>query len=226
MKKIRQRNEDFANHFNRLTLNDIMLFTDKSVSIKEILEIKKLFKRRTPEYGDFLQRMLEFPPITPKRYVWHVGGAPYYRGCSDLQCFSIAIEGIKSRNGQYDHQVVFANNNSYHCSRFFPFIDDFNSDPKDPCVDYWRIDTHAFEAEWYVDPNMQDLMPFFYDDPTDYICTPADIPAHALQLYHYPEALFKHHDPQSLLDYSIYDTRVLVPDDRVNWWINRKLQAA
>jgi len=121
---------------------------------------------------------------------------------------------------------VFANNNSYYYNRFFPFIDDLCSDPCDPVVDYWRIDTHAFDAKWYIDPNMLGLLTLYYDDPTDYICTSADIPAHALKLFHYPEKLHAHFDPQTLLDYCIYDIRVLEPDNIVNWWIRKKAFAA
>ncbi len=225
MKKIRQRNQDFANQFNNLTLKDTIQTTDKSISIiNQILEIKRIYNIKTPKNVSFLQRMLELPSIIPKRYVWHVGGGQHHLGGSDVETFSIATEGFKSGFGKYN--VVFANNNSYYYNRFFPFIDDLVSDPLDPSVDYWRIDTHAFDAKWYVDPNMLGLLTLYYDDPTDYICTSADIPAHALKLFHYPEKLYKHYDPQSLLDYCIYDTRVLEPDNRVNWWIRKKALAA
>ena len=227
MRKIRQRNQDFANQFNRLTLKDLIRISDNSdKEIKEILEIRNRYKLKTSNEIDFLQQMMELPPITPRRYVWHVGSAPWYRRHSSVEQYSIATEGLKCSCSRPSFNAVFANNNSFHYTRFFPFIDDIVLEPCDPAVDYWRIDTYAFEAKWYVDPNMMYLLRLYYDDPSDYICTPDDVPPHALKLFHYPEHLYKHWNPQSFFDYSLYDVRVLEPDDRINWWIRKKTLAA
>jgi len=226
MKQLRQRNEDFTKQFDRLTLKDMILATDNRITIREVLEMRRLYNIKMPEDATFMQRMLVFPPITPKRYVWHVGNYNY-PGCPGYSpCFSIATEGLKSSFGKNDRQVVFANNNFDYCSSFFPFVDFSDADPRDPRINYWRIDTHAFDAIWYIDPNLLYALHYLSDNPTDYICTPSDIPAHALKLYHYPRALFEHTDPKRRWDIAIYDIRFLEPDKRVNWWISRKIQAA
>lgn len=227
MKKLRQRSEDFTKKFDRLTLKDMIQATDNRITIREVLEMRRLYNIKMPEDATFMQRMLVFPPITPKRYVWHVGKAfDYPRYPDESPCFSIATEGLKSSYGKNDRHVVFANNNAEHCSHFFPFVDFSYADPRDPSINYWRIDTYAFEAEWYVDPNLLYIVPCMSKNPTDYICTPSDIPAHALKLYHYPKELFEHTDPKRRQYCCIYDIRLLEPDKRVNWWISRKMQAA
>jgi hypothetical protein len=122
--------------------------------------------------------------IKPDRFIWHLT-IPENRG-------SIKRNGILKGHHNY---AVFANNiipAEESMMLFWPLPIDLYDHWKISLVefyalyDFWRIDTHAFEAEWRIDPVLaKDLKAYFLESPSHYICTRSNIPPDALKLYRY-----------------------------------------
>ena len=109
--------------------------------------------------------------VVPNRYVYHLS----------FDCFRESIRenglipkscaeshwGFKDKEGQYP-PMVFANNTEV----FYDFF--YYDDPVRSChvYDIWRIDTEAFDGEWFSDLN--------YGGGNLHICTPNHIPKEAL----------------------------------------------
>jgi len=109
--------------------------------------------------------------VVPKRYVYHITFDCYRESIHEngLMPKSCAEShwGFKNQEEQYP-PMVFANNSEL----FYDFF--YFDDPVRSChaYDVWRIDTEAFEAEWFMDLN--------YGSCQLYICTPNHVPKEAL----------------------------------------------
>jgi hypothetical protein len=119
--------------------------------------------------------------VAPQRFVWHVCSRSDAKTRASIERF-----GLLPGFSQYD--CVFANNQSEHLARFFPFALYGVSEPEmytgiyvAPAYDIWRIDTDLCAARWYVDPNMLDERQ--RGGPYWYICTRQSIPPVALRRY-------------------------------------------
>jgi hypothetical protein len=109
--------------------------------------------------------------VVPKRYVYHITcdaykGSIEKNGLTPKSCAE-SKWGFRNQEGQYP-PMVFANNTEV----FYEFF--YFNDPVRSCHDYdiWRIDTEAFDGEWFIDLN--------YEWGELYVCTPNHIPKEAL----------------------------------------------
>lgn len=242
MKNLRQRNEDFTKQFDRLTLKDMILK-------KNIVEANRQTKKSPTKFNsledNFLARMLELDPIVPMRYVWHVDAVLYSNGFfysdknNDFKRFSIADQGLICKNN--DLNAIFANNGLSSIGSFFPFVDDsfdgwmFRAGLREDMtpymfgMDFWRIDTHAFNAKWYIDPNIKNdaIRSTKGERPINYICTPTNVPSRALTMFTFNMDMYIRELPKLIMTNSpLFPVSLLKPFDRVNRWIRKKTLAA
>lgn len=99
---------------------------------------------------------------------------------------------------------------------------------------YWRIDTRAFKAQWYVDPYMKnDCASGYAGVLKNYICTDTDIPLHALKNFTFSRERFENRNPiiRSVEGVSSYyslenDFDTLVPNDVINGFMQRQMRKA
>lgn len=185
----------------------------------------------------YIQRMLELEPIVPNRFVWHVT-YPCCDGIDNLKRFAIASEGLKVRYSRCGGAIC-AHNRLSSISDFYPFIIDYDSftdtfggfpAPSSSVLysDFWRIDTRSYRGKWYIDPNMKDDCSIYSNThPINYICTPEDVPAHALKLFKLKMDVFLANKEQ--LEFSnspLLSPSLLRPNYTVNGWVHRKILAA
>ena len=134
--------------------------------------------------SDFIKKYIQEKIVTTNRYIWHVSPIRNRE--------SIAEKGIlKSKKDG----AVFANN--FHPKNrdillMWPFPIDSYDHPSMSDLefyslyDFWRIDTHAYDAEWRIDPNLKsDLGAFDLRSVNDYVCSLSNVPKKALRLYKY-----------------------------------------
>jgi hypothetical protein len=122
--------------------------------------------------------------INPARFVWHVA--------SRENRWSINRKGIIKPHAEY---AVFANNIppvDNFMMLFWPLpIDCFDYNNLSltefySLYDFWRIDTHAFDTEWRIDPVLaNELSCYNLESARHYICTRSNIPPQALKLCRY-----------------------------------------
>ncbi len=226
---------DFSCRYNQLTLSDIIRKKTNTKKEKTISVAKPITFISLEE--NFIPRMMQQETITPNRFVWHVSEYKWLAD-NDLKRFSIATEGLKCEYSKY--KAIFANNALFVLGEFYPFMFDFMIDwssnkplhdltPADIVLhsDFWRIDTHAFDARWHIDPNMVTEDSENKQQNRHFICTSMDIPPHALRLYKVKLEVYRSkllHNLESRS--SVFPTSVLTPDERVNNWINRSKRAA
>ena len=115
--------------------------------------------------------------IIPERYVWHLS-SPANRA-------SILDGGLQIDLSE--HNCIFANNQSANIKFMYPFCLEtfdglYNSDNLLK-YDFWRIDTHCFEADWYIDPNMKDGPKEYMGDDKYFVATETPIPFEAIELF-------------------------------------------
>jgi hypothetical protein len=135
-------------------------------------------------YDDFNHAFENSWVIKPARFVWHVT-IPENRG-------SIKRNGILKGHHNY---AVFANNiipAEESMMLFWPLpidhYDHWNLSLAEfyALYDFWRIDTHTFDAEWRIDPSLaKDLSAYQLESKRHYICTRSNIPSDALRLFRY-----------------------------------------
>jgi hypothetical protein len=115
--------------------------------------------------------------IVPERYVWHVS--------SPKKRVSIKESGLKVDSS--DHNCIFANNQSFNVIFMYPFCLEAENGRYRPNnllkYDYWRIDTHSFQADWYIDPNMKDGPIEYMGDEKYFVVTETPIPCEAIELF-------------------------------------------
>jgi hypothetical protein len=241
MKTNTYKNRDFSSRIDHLTLKDIIqkkknTFIEKTFLASEPIEFESLKKK-------FIPRMLQQEIIKPDRYIWHVA-EPKISKDHILNRFSIATEGLKCEYSKY--KAIFANNSLIFLHYFYPFVFEFmldmnrdsplNQTDITPSYivlhsDFWRIDTHAFRAEWHIDPNMK-VEGIVEDDRSyltdrNYICTISDIPPHALRLYKVRLEVYISKLTYNFLTYSsLFPVSILTPDPKVDYWLNRNKKAA
>jgi len=86
------------------------------------------------------------------------------------------------------NQGVWANNQMENIFCLYPInIDGFGMSQREILewpysFDVWRIDTRAFRAKWYIDPNH---MLTHYDMKENWVFTESSVPPHALKLFHF-----------------------------------------
>jgi len=226
---------DFSSRLDRLSLLDVIQKKtnpkiEKNISISEPLTFNSLEE-------NFIPRMMQQQTITPNRFVWHVSEYKY-QSDNDLKRFSIATEGLKCEHSKY--KAIFANNALFLLGEFYPFMFDFMLDwgsnrplhdltPAQIVLhsDFWRIDTHAFDARWHIDPNMVTENRENEQQNRHYICTTMDIPPYALRLYKVKLKVYRSKLLQNLLkNSSVFPVSLLRPDERVNNWVNRYKRVA
>ena len=232
------KNRDFSCQFDNITLSDILKQTNKKEPGKQ--PKKSAFSFNTLE-DNFLERMLELKPIVPNRYVWHVGREVYSYPDIEFDRFSIVSEGLLCRKSRCN--AVFANNALTSIGSFFPFVDDglnclmfrdsFREDmtPYFDLVerDFWRIDTQAFNARWYIDPNLKDdaNKSVKGESQINYICTTTDIPPHAIRLYTFDEDAYIKNLPKLMMTNSfLFPLNLLKLYDKQFEWVRRMRPAA
>ncbi|MEI7660681.1 MAG: hypothetical protein WCK34_00715 [Bacteroidota bacterium] len=229
------KNMDFSCRYNQLTLSDIIrkkthTKKEKSISVTEPIPFNSLEEK-------FIPRMMQQEAISPNRFVWHVSEYKWLAE-NDLKRFSIATEGLKCEYSKY--KAIFANNALFLLGEFYPFRFDFMLDwgsnkplndltPANIVLhsDFWRIDTHACDARWHIDPNLVTEYRENEQQNRHYICTSMDIPPYALRLYKVKLEVYRSkllHNLES--SSSVFPLSLLRPDERVNNWINRSKQAA
>jgi hypothetical protein len=49
--------------------------------------------------------------------------------------------------------------------------------------DFWRIDTHSFQADWYIDSNMKNSPKKYEGNEKDFVATETPIPCKAIELF-------------------------------------------
>lgn len=120
-------------------------------------------------------------PIITRRYLWHVKPKEYP---SDLR---IARQGLLCPEGD----AVYAHNGLRSFYTMYPyFVDMFDmwdlpmAGAQFLQYSYWRIDTHAMDNKWFVDPFMKRFVPFGANR-RNYLCSPAPVPSKALRLYYF-----------------------------------------
>jgi hypothetical protein len=115
--------------------------------------------------------------IIPERYVWHVSSPKKRTNIKEL--------GLKVDIS--DHNCIFANNLSFNVIFMYPFCLEAENGRYRPNnllkYDYWRIDTHSFEADWYIDPNMQDGPIEYMGNEKYFVVTGTPIPCEAIELF-------------------------------------------
>jgi hypothetical protein len=241
MKTKTYKNRDFSRRIDHLTLKDVIQ-EQKNANIEKTFIESETLKFESLE-ENFIPRMLQQEIIKPDRYIWHVAE---HRNDTDheLNRYSIATEGLKCEYSAC--KAVFANNGLIFLQHFYPFVFEFmfdmNRDSPSNQIDitpshivlhsdFWRIDTHAFNAKWRIDPNMK-VEGIVEDDsrfPTDrnYICTTLDIPPYALRLYKVRIEVYISKLPYNFLTYSsVFPVSILTPDPKVDYWLNRVKRAA
>jgi hypothetical protein len=135
-------------------------------------------------YSIFLQSYKQSRVIKPARYVWHIS-CPKNRE-------SIQQQGIIKIHRDY---AVFANNiqpRHHNLMLFWPLPIDSYDHPSLSLIefyllyDFWRIDTHAYDAEWRIDTNMaHDTGAFNLESVRHYVCSTTNVPANAVKRYRY-----------------------------------------
>jgi hypothetical protein len=206
-------------------------YTNGTKSVTNLIKFKS-------SGADFYTRMKEQETITPVRFVWHVAVCRDHRN-HDLERFSIATEGLIYDFSNF--KVIFANNALYSITEFYPFFFEFciwpeSTDPlmnlirkelEEPLLlsDFWRIDTHAFNAEWRIDPNMKAESRVKIEQ--NYLCTPMNIPPYALRMYKVIPAILRAKIEENRKTGStVFPLSMLKADERVNNWIKRNVNAA
>jgi hypothetical protein len=128
-------------------------------------------------------------PIRPKRYVYHLTSGRRVSGESEYHDFkrlNIALKGLYGKD--YFREGVWANNQMHSIWNLYPInIDGTFMETKQALswihsFDVWRIDTRAFNAQWYIDPNH---MLSHFDMKENWVFTENSVPAYALKLYHF-----------------------------------------
>ena len=215
MKTKTYKNRDFPSQFDNLTLHDIVSKRNhkKEMSVRPNYSLFPI-TREKPFWSldeNFQERRMAQDLVIPNRFVWHVS----YQRNTALEIFSIAKDGLLVSKGRFN--AVFANNNLFYPGNFYPFCqfegDMFNST-------FWRIDTHAFKAEWRIDPNMLEDE----DDlsPSNFICTTSNIPPFALKAFRMLELDYYLQPPFSCdRGYLRNSIHLLSPDPKVNFWLSK-----
>lgn len=143
----------------------------------------------TFKYGFDIERE-DWIPVQPKRYIYNLD----YRSCSrknDTEYYkykrlNIALNGLYGKDR--GTQGVWANNQMENVFRLYPInLDGYGMSLKEILLwlsgmDVWRIDTRAFDATWYIDPNH---MLTHYDMKENWVFTESSVPPHALKLFHF-----------------------------------------
>jgi hypothetical protein len=115
--------------------------------------------------------------IVAERYVWHV--APIEKRKFIFQ------NGLVPELSE--HNCIFANNQSTNIFFFYPFcLEEYEGTLRDEhflLYDYWRIDTHSFQADWYIDPNMKNGPIEYMGDKKYFVVTESPIPCEAIELF-------------------------------------------
>jgi hypothetical protein len=115
--------------------------------------------------------------IIPERYVWHLS-SPENRA-------SILKFGLTLEFG--DHKCIFANNQSFNVIFMYPFCLEAEKGRYRPNnllkYDFWRIDTHSFQADWYIDSNMKNSPKKYECNEKDFVATETPIPCKAIELF-------------------------------------------
>ena len=141
-------------------------------------------------YGFDVERE-DWIPIRPRRYVYHLDYGRGRRRRNDMEFYkykrlNITLNGLYGKD--QGNPGVWANNQMENIFNLYPVnIDGFGMSLKEILewvlsFDVWRIDTHAFEAQWYVDPNH---MLTDYYQKEKWVFTESSVPPHALKLFHF-----------------------------------------
>jgi hypothetical protein len=197
---------------------------------KTVLSMPKLYVNE-PHRIEFMSRLKS---VVPDRFVWHIKYANL------IQDISIAESGLVK--GKYG--MVFANSFLTKFYDTYPYcidsmweLDHIPVEEKGSCFNifsYWRIDTRAFKAQWFVDPCMRlDCEVSFSGVPKNYICTDTDIPLHALKNFTFSRERFENRNPiiRSVEGVSSYyslenDFDTLVPNEVINGFMQRQMRKA
>jgi len=126
---------------------------------------------------DHLKDVPGIDRIVPERYVWHVSKPKNRKAILE---FGLKLDASK-------HNCIFANNQSFNVIFMYPFCLEAENGRYRPNnllkYDFWRIDTHIFEADWYIDPNMKDGPIECMGDEKYFVATETSIPFKALELF-------------------------------------------
>ncbi len=118
----------------------------------------------------------------------------------------IKKEGLKTS----DNWPVFAHNRIKKLTSMYPLWLDYteryysiynDKDEEDfrmlrwlKRYDFWRIDTSVFDGPWFIDPVMREDLKSIKDPylvPSNYVCTPCDVPPESLTLFQFDSFLYE-----------------------------------
>jgi hypothetical protein len=197
---------------------------------KNVLSMPKVYENESRK----IEFMNELKRVVPDRFVWHI------KYSNLIQDISIAESGlIRGMHGMvFAHSFITKFRDTYpYCIDIYGELDHVPVHRRSSCFDiftYWRIDTRAFKAQWYVDPNMRHDCVLSYEGvPKNYICTDSDIPSHALKNFTFSRKRFENRTPiiHSIDGASSYfsienDFDTLLPNGAINTYMERQLRKA
>jgi hypothetical protein len=115
--------------------------------------------------------------IVPERYVWHVSKPKNRKAILEF--------GLKPDASK--HKSICANNQSFNVIFMYPFCLEAEKGRYRPNnllkYDFWRIDTHSFQADWYIDSNMKNSPKKYECNEKDFVATETPIPCKAIELF-------------------------------------------
>ena len=115
--------------------------------------------------------------IVPERYVWHVSKPKNRKAILEF--------GLKPDASK--HKSICANNQSFNVIFMYPFCLEVENGRYRPNnllkYDFWRIDTHSFQADWYIDSNMKNSPKKYEGNEKDFVVTETPIPCKAIELF-------------------------------------------
>ena len=128
-------------------------------------------------HNDHLKEVSGIKRIVPERYVWHVSKPKNRKAILEF--------GLKPDASK--HKSICANNQSFNVIFMYPFCLEAEKGRYRPNnllkYDFWRIDTHSFQADWYIDSNMKNSPKKYECNEKDFVATETPIPCEAIELF-------------------------------------------
>lgn len=153
------------------------------------MKSKNYLPKVTNYEGGFDVEKKDWIKMRPGKYVYHLTPSHPIEKEYDVYYYkrlSIVLEGLHGSDKGL--RGVWANNQLENIFRLYPMtIDAIGMDNIDLLHwiyshDVWRIDTTAFNATWYIDPN---FMLTEGEYIREYVFTESSVPPHALKLYRF-----------------------------------------
>jgi hypothetical protein len=152
---------------------------------------KRFYPNRPSYHYGFDVARKNWIPFRPQRFVYHLTPG-YKETCDEMKTppfkrLSILLEGLHGSDA--GTQGVWANNQMSNLWNLYPInIDSIMYFDKTDLLmyinsfDIWQIDTEAFKAKWFIDPNHMLSDP---KDMRDWVFTESSVPPHALKLFRF-----------------------------------------